>query len=927
MTGRGALIVSLFVLFFGLFFGGGSVNAQPSCTVEAVAGGGTGLAGLGGPAIEAELWSPEFVRQGPDGLVYFADRARHRILRVSAEGVLENVVGTGEKYTSASGGSGVSTSVGRLIDLEIDDAGRIYWLESDDGRTLLRRLEQGRVDTVAGLAVGASGDGGPALEAGIADVVDLAVTVDGSIYLLYRPFGLRSGGRVRRIAPDGTIDTVAGGGRVDIAFSQQESFDARDVELGAPQKIVALPDGDVLLRPGTRAILRRLTPQGQLEIVRSRSNFDGTPRDDLRGFLLQSDVAVDEAGRIYWLHRGQAFRTSAADLRPERLWSPTDPGFPLDNIVVLLDGSLATSRARQVQRLIGASEIEVLAGVPFDSLSGGDAGPAGEAVFFPADVAAAPNGGVYVADTYTRRVRLVRDGVIANFAGSGGQGEIVDGTQAVDAPISGLSEIVSDHEGNLFINTQFDILRVSAEGVITRFAGDGANCDRSFADPSCGDGGPASVGRLGGGLRMALDSEGVVYAAHIQRNADSRQEAVLRRIDSDGTIETLDVELPDSPIIRLAVDPQNRLIIFTASLIGLRLEEDGLHPLASASSPTFVANDVAVAPDGSFYRGGGLRSLLRILPDGSTDTIIPQLFDASPALTDGLPAGQSVIGSVHRVDMTSDGDLLVADVSADRIWRVQDIAACPATPETTPRAFSAAAPGLIAPGALFSIFGEDLGPQEGIAAAPDAAGRYPLEMAGTEVWMGGRRAPLLFVSFGQINGVIPASSELQGGFERVVTGGLAGRLAPMHLRRDGVDWPPRGMALEPSAPALFSLGPGRAAALNQDGSVNGPDNPAALGSVVVLFGTGGGDLDPLPETGRLVSGASLARVTLPVSAEILRRPAGVLYAGGAPGLVSGVLQLNLLIPEDLDFSGAALVEITIGAQSNRSQRLNVWVEQ
>lgn len=923
MTAYTALLSPLFVLLFA----GGFANAQPSCTVEAVAGGGTSLLGLGGPATQAELWSPEFVRQGPDGTVFFADSSLHRILRISADGVLQNVVGTGEEYTSASGGPGESTSVGRLIDLDIDDAGNLYWLEIDDGRTLLRRLAQGRVDTLAGLAVGFSGDGGPALDAGIADVVDLAVAVDGSIYLLYRPFGLRSGGRIRRISPDGTIDTVAGGGELDIAFSQQESFDARDVELGAPQQLLALPDGAVLLRPGTRAILRRLTPQGELEIVRSRSNLDGTPRDDLRGFLVQSDVAVDEAGRIYWLHRGQAFRTSAADLRPELVWSPTDPGFPLANIVVLLDGSLATTRARQVQRLVEASKIEALAGVPFDSLSGGDAGPAADAVFFPADVAAAPNGGVYVADTYTRRVRLVRDGVIANFAGSGGQGEIADGTQAADAPISGLSEIVSDREGNLFVNTQFFILRVSAEGVITRYAGDGANCDRSFADSSCGDGGPAPVARLGGGLRMALDSEGVFYASHIQRNADSRQEPVLRRIDSDGTIETLDVELPESPINRLAVDPQNRLIIFTASSVAFRLEDDGLHPLPVPSDRSFAVNDFTIAPDGSFYRGGGSRSLLRILPDGSTDTIIPQVFDASPAVTDGLPADQSVIASVHRVDMTPDGDLLIADVLANGVWRVRDVAACPATPETTPRAFSAAAPGRLAPGALFSIFGQDLGPQEGVAPAPDASGRYPLEAAGTEVWIGGRRAPLLFVSFGQINGVIPASSELQGGFERVVTGGLAGRLVPVYLRRNGVDWPARGMNLEPGAPALFSLGAGQAAALNQDGTVNGTDNPAPLGSVVVLFGTGGGDLSPLPETGRLVSGAPLPLVTLPVSARLLNRPAAVLYAGAAPGLVSGVLQVNLAVPEDLGFTGPAVVDITIGAQSSRSQRLNVHVAQ
>ncbi len=59
------------------------------CTIERVAGGGTLARGDGGPAVEAELFDPRDVRVGPDGLLYIADTGHHRIRRIRADGVIE----------------------------------------------------------------------------------------------------------------------------------------------------------------------------------------------------------------------------------------------------------------------------------------------------------------------------------------------------------------------------------------------------------------------------------------------------------------------------------------------------------------------------------------------------------------------------------------------------------------------------------------------------------------------------------------------------------------------------------------------------------------------------------------------------------------------------------------------------------------------
>jgi uncharacterized protein (TIGR03437 family) len=120
---------------------------------------------------------------------------------------------------------------------------------------------------------------------------------------------------------------------------------------------------------------------------------------------------------------------------------------------------------------------------------------------------------------------------------------------------------------------------------------------------------------------------------------------------------------------------------------------------------------------------------------------------------------------------------------------------------------------------------------------------------------------------------------------------------------------PVSLPLAPAAPGLFTLdasGTGQAAAINQDNTVNGGANPAPAGSVVALYGTGGGAL----------TADALPRVALPVSATIGGLDAPVLYAGVAPGEPDGVLQINVQVPAGLS-SGRAEVVLNIGGASSQ----------
>jgi uncharacterized protein (TIGR03437 family) len=201
--------------------------------------------------------------------------------------------------------------------------------------------------------------------------------------------------------------------------------------------------------------------------------------------------------------------------------------------------------------------------------------------------------------------------------------------------------------------------------------------------------------------------------------------------------------------------------------------------------------------------------------------------------------------------------------------------------------FGAAA---MAPGGLFTIFGANL------ATTTESANGAPLptNLGGTEVVVNGRLAPLLFVSPGQINAQFPVDAEFgRGGV--IVRTGLGQSLTIF-------------MQSSEAAPQLFTDG-GRAIALNQDGTLNSATNAARGGSLVTVFLTGQGPVNPPVLSGLPAPSNPLAEVTLPVIAEIGGQPVDVQFLGLAPGFI-GLAQANLRVPAGL--SGSLPVRLTIG---------------
>lgn len=207
--------------------------------------------------------------------------------------------------------------------------------------------------------------------------------------------------------------------------------------------------------------------------------------------------------------------------------------------------------------------------------------------------------------------------------------------------------------------------------------------------------------------------------------------------------------------------------------------------------------------------------------------------------------------------------------------------------------------GAVVAGEIVSLFGQLLGPSAGVGGRLNAGGRVETRVDDTVVTFDGVSAPLFYVSAGQINAQVPYSVEGRASTQvRVIRQGKVSNTL--------------SVLVGATSPGLFTFADGsnRLIALNQDGSLNAASNPAASGSVFILFGTGEGQTNP--------AGAEGAPATVPlpvpvrnVSLRVGDRTAEVLYAGAAPGFV-GLLQINARVPAGLAANDRTTVTVTIG---------------
>lgn len=216
------------------------------------------------------------------------------------------------------------------------------------------------------------------------------------------------------------------------------------------------------------------------------------------------------------------------------------------------------------------------------------------------------------------------------------------------------------------------------------------------------------------------------------------------------------------------------------------------------------------------------------------------------------------------------------------------------------------AQGAISPGMIFVAYTSEIGPEQLAGSAFTPAGLLDTTRAETRFLFDGVAAPIVYVSATQSSGIVPYS--VAGKTSVQVVGEYRGqRSAPITLN------------VAPTAPGLFSAnqsGSGQGALLNENGSYNSAANPAARGSVIVLFGTGEGQTNP-PGVDGLVAAPPYPAPALPVTVTVGGRPATILYAAAAPGLVTGLFQVNVRLAADTP-TGNQPVVVTVGGVASQS---------
>lgn len=185
-------------------------RVAPDGSITTFAGGGRPADGLGdgGPATAARLLMPVRLAVGPDGSVYISDAEQQRVRRVSPDGVITTVAGTGA--TTSTPAEDVPATEASFDDapgaLAVDPAGNLFVA---DGERIRRVAPDGRIHTYAGGGEqqGMLGDRGPAVLAALDSPLSLALDPQGNLY-----FADAGAGRVRVVTPAGIIFTLAGGG-------------------------------------------------------------------------------------------------------------------------------------------------------------------------------------------------------------------------------------------------------------------------------------------------------------------------------------------------------------------------------------------------------------------------------------------------------------------------------------------------------------------------------------------------------------------------------------------------------------------------------------------------------------------------------------------------------------------------------------------
>jgi len=284
---------------------------------------GTGFSGDGGPATDALLENIGGMALAPDGSLYFTDGRNNRVRVISPDGIINTFAGDGTAlidFPPEEGVPATETSIYSPVDVAIAPDGGVYIAQWIGG--YIRHVgPDGLISTVAGgQPWGSFDDNVPATQIYLA-MQDIEVGPDGSVFT-------ESNNRVWQITSDGIAHIIAGLGQY--AFDV-EGVPAKEAQIGDPEGIEVAPDGSIYLSYGAiyGNIVRRITPDGLINTFAGNGEY-GSRQYDFEnapalaaGLNRARDVSIGPDNEIYIVDSYHVHKIT-----------PAIPGFSVDNLLL-----------------------------------------------------------------------------------------------------------------------------------------------------------------------------------------------------------------------------------------------------------------------------------------------------------------------------------------------------------------------------------------------------------------------------------------------------------------------------------------------------------------------------------------------------------------------------------------------------------------
>jgi trimeric autotransporter adhesin len=860
----------------------------PQLMVDTFAGG---KIRSGVPAQDVALSQVRGLTWDSAGNVVFCEVSTNLIRRVRPDGIIETVAGNGTTGFSGDGGPALNAALNEPASPRYDAQGNLYFADVSSHR--IRRIDtRGVITSIAGTGVwlwpGMDLEG-PAIERPLDIIVDLAVDPAGNVC-----FTERSSNLVRRVTAAGRIEIFA-----------------RAAEFLSPGWLAFDSAGNLYVAEGmysNGARIRRIAPDGVVTKVAGYGTStgttvadDGKPALDVYMYQL-TGLAAGAEGSVYLVQVplpggrstiGNRLRVIDANgvlttLAGGRLGGSSPDGAALPSAIspygLAADARGNLAFADTVNAAFASAVRVVTSQSQLKTLAGGTPKPAPAGIsardgwlWNPSAIAFNSAAELLIAEMGPCLIRKVgADGLLATVAGTGKCGAASTLQPSTSQDMAPPVSIAIDSQNRLYVVDLFGNSYV--------IASDGKIAPVAFP-PALGQG------------KIAVDAKDRVYMLSLTS---------LARVSPDGKIETIvgpprqaGVPPPGfGPTLMRAIGTDaSRNVYFTGEYLGdptssiFRVNDDG----------TFVKlfngvyNELALAVDS----GGSVW-----LADGRVSVV-----NASGRWgfgnQEGGYAGDGGLAQTARFNTTAldrapNGDLYLLDNG--RVRRLTGTAPPSAPAIASGGIVNAAslAGGAIASGELLSIFGSNFGTSALRTNAPEN-NRIPWGLGQTKVLFDGFPGAITAVTPNQINVFVPTLVEPGRSVDVVVQVDSAASAA--------VRVPVAASAFGLSTADQSGSGPG--AILNQDGSVNSSFNPAPRGSVVGLFGTGEGETVPRLLWGDLSISTPYSTPTQQAIVIIGGLQAQVLYAGAAPLLPAGVLQINARIPTGIN-PGTAPVLVLIG---------------